>query len=57
MRTAFRAAAARSAGPLVTTAFWAASERSAALRFAAAARAWRESASVEAVPFGSRFSA
>jgi len=56
-RAAFRAAAFRTAGPFVRAAFVAARERSPALRFRAAERAWRESAVGDAAERGSRFSA
>jgi hypothetical protein len=54
VRAAFRAAAERPAVPFVLTALRAAAERSAADRFRAEARAWRESARFVVARRGSR---
>jgi hypothetical protein len=57
VRAAFRAAARRSAGPLVCDAFLAAAERSPAVRRRAAAFACLDRASCEAAAVPSRFRA
>jgi len=57
VRAAFRAAARRSRGPFVRTAFQAAALRSAVERRRAAEVAWRESALCDAAAWPSRFNA